>query len=181
MSIGDLPQERQEADARTPYAVARWKIRAAEEYLAIGGQPDGHRPTATAGQQHHRLKVCRVDVRARFAIDLDGYVVGIESRSDLLVLERLLLHHVAPMTRRIADAHENRLPFRLRAGERLVAPRVPVDRVVRMLTEIGASLEDQTIGEPRAAVRAHMAGPGPIPGTELGNGRAEARDELRGP
>ena len=74
-----------------------------------------------------------------------------------LVLERLALHDVAPVAGRVADRQEDRAVVRLRAGQRLRAPRVPVDRVVRVLEQVGAGLLGQAIGHARM-VPARRAG-----------------------
>ena len=43
------------------------------------------------------------------------------------VLERLALHHVAPVAGGVADRDEDRLVLAARSRERLLAPRIPVD------------------------------------------------------
>src|SRR5690348_17481321 len=48
-----------------------------------------------------------------------------------VVLERLALHHVAPVAGRVSDGEQDRLVLRLRAREGLLAPRVSVDGVLR--------------------------------------------------
>jgi hypothetical protein len=53
------------------------------------------------------------------------------------VFKRFVFHYVAPMTRRIADADQNRLVFGFCLGKRLVAPRKPFDRIMSVLEEIG--------------------------------------------
>ena len=62
-------------------------------------------------------------------------------------LERLVRHHVAPVARAVADGDEQRLVLGARALERLVAPLVPVDRVLGVLEEVRAR-------SPREAVHA---------------------------
>ena len=57
-----------------------------------------------------------------------------------LVLERLALHHVAPVAGGVADREQDRLVLRAGARERLLAPRVPVDRIVRVLEQVRARL-----------------------------------------
>ena len=66
--------------------------------------------------------------------------------SDAVVVvgERLVLHHVAPVTRAVADGHEERATALPRPGKRLVPPRVPVDRVAGVLEEVRAG----RLGEP---------------------------------
>ena len=54
-------------------------------------------------------------------------------------LERLVRHDVAPVARAVADRDEERLVLGPRALERLVAPRVPVHRVVGVLEEVRAT------------------------------------------
>jgi hypothetical protein len=60
------------------------------------------------------------------------------------ILERLVLHHVAPVARRVADRQQDRAIELARALERLLAPRIPLDGVVLVLEEVGAGL----LGEP---------------------------------
>ena len=146
VGVVHVAQHGQEAVARAAGAVARREVRAAEERLALGRQPDAHRPAARAGQRLHRGHVDRVDVGALFAVDLDADVVVVHHGGDLLVLERLLLHHVAPVAGRVADRQEHRLAQPARLVERLVAPRPPVDRVVRVLQQVRAGLVDQPVG-----------------------------------
>src|SRR4029078_13651637 len=57
----------------------------------------------------------------------------------------LRLLHVTPVASRIADRQEDRLGLAARLLERLVAPRVPVHRVVRVLQKIGAALAGETV------------------------------------
>src|SRR5690606_11789498 len=62
------------------------------------------------------------------------------------VLERLALHHVAPVAGGVADRQQDRPILRTRPGERLLAPGIPVDRVVLVLEEVRARLLGQAIG-----------------------------------
>src|SRR5581483_6015642 len=62
-----------------------------------------------------------------------------------LVGERLALHHVAPVTGGVADRDEQRLPFRPSPLQSLRTPRIPVDRVRRVLEEVGARLLRQPV------------------------------------
>jgi len=105
------------------------------------------------GQRLGRLHVAGVDVRPLLAVDLDGHEVTVEIGRGRLVLERLVRHHVAPVTRGIADADEHRHVTPRRLGEGLVAPLPPVDRIVLVLQQIGA----RTASEP---VR-HLQSPPP--------------------
>src|SRR5205085_586056 len=103
------------------------------------------RPAAVPRHHLHCLHVDGVDVGTLFTIDLDGDKVVIEDCRDRFVLERLALHHVAPVTRRVADREEHRLVLAPRFRERLVAPGIPVDRVVRVLQEVRRRFFGQTV------------------------------------
>jgi hypothetical protein len=87
-----------------------------------------------------RLHVDRVDVRALLAVDLDAHEVLVHVLGHVRVLERLAFHHVAPVTRRVADRHEDRPVLLARPRKRRFAPRLPRDRVVLVLEEVGRGL-----------------------------------------
>src|SRR5207245_7689071 len=57
-------------------------------------------------------------------------------------------HHMTPVTGAVADAEQDRFVLLARAGQRLRAPRIPVDRILRMLQQIRTGLL-------REAVRHH--------------------------
>ena len=126
--------------------LARREVGAAEERLSIGRQPDAHRPAARLGQRLHGGHVDRVDVGPLLAIDLDADVVAVHEGGDLFVLERLRLHHVAPVAGGVADGEKDRPSEPARLVERLVSPGTPVDRVVRVLQQVRARFEDQPVG-----------------------------------
>ena len=117
-------------------ARCRREVRAAVERLQLGCQPHAHRPSARARRRLHERHVHPVHVGALLAIDLDRDELAIEHGGDLVVLERLVLHHVAPVTRRVANRQEDRLVLQPRASERLFAPWIPVDRVVCVLQQV---------------------------------------------
>jgi len=97
------------------------------------------------GERDDCVHVEGVDVRPLLAVDLDADVVLVHERRRLVVLERLVLHHVAPVAGRIADGEEHGLVLGARLGEGLLAPGVPVDRVVGVLKEVGARLLGQAV------------------------------------
>ncbi len=119
-----------------PQRDCRRKVRAAVERLQVGRQPDAHRPAARSGRRLHERHVDAIDVGPLLAIDLDRDEVLVQHRRDVGVLERLVLHHVAPVAGRVADREKDRLVLGARPRERLVAPRIPVDRIVRVLEQI---------------------------------------------
>ena len=86
--------------------------------LPSGVRNTRHRPAALAGHRLDRVHVDRVQVRPLLAVHLDGHEPAVELRRGRLVLERLALHHVAPVARRVADRQEDRAvlpPARARA------------------------------------------------------------------
>ena len=72
-----------------------------------------------------------------------------------LVLERLALHHVAPVAGRVADREEDRLVLRPGLLQRLLAPGIPVHRVVGVLQQVGAGRRRQSVGVFRRGLVAH--------------------------
>ena len=131
-----------------PVPRLRRVVRAAEERLTLGREKDGHRPAAVPRERDDRVHVQRVDVGPLLAVDLDADEALVHQRRRRLVLERLVLHDVAPVAGRVADGEQDRLVLRARLREGLVAPRVPVDRVVRVLEEVRARF-----GARRLAIR----------------------------
>ena len=102
----------------------RRKIGAAEKRLELRRQEDRHRPSAGSGRRLHERHVDAVDVRPLLAVDLDRHEAGVERVGDRRVLERLVLHHVAPVTGRVANRQEDRLVLALAPCR---TPRRPTD------------------------------------------------------
>src|SRR5262249_41438283 len=115
-------------------------------------------PSALSGEELDRGHVDLVEVGAFFAVDLDADEVVVEQASDLLVLKALVLHDVAPVARRVADAEEDGTVELAGAFQRLGAPGVPVDGVVGVLPQIGAGFVDEAIGEVAALAHGALRG-----------------------
>ena len=113
----------------------RRPVGAAIERLQLGREEHAHRPAAAAGEHLHRVHVDLVEVGPLLAIDLDRHEVLVEQRGDRVVLEALVLHHVAPVAGRVADRKKDRLLLAARFFDRLVAPGIPVDRIVLVLEQ----------------------------------------------
>ena len=111
------------AKARHPLARLGGEVGAAVERDALGIEEGGQRPAAVPRHPLHRLHVDRVEVGALLAIDLDADEVLVHVCGRLGVLERLALHHVAPVASRIADRQQDRLVLRLGPLQGLVLPR----------------------------------------------------------
>ena len=86
-----------------------------------------------------------VDVRALLTVNFDAYEVLVHQAGDVLVLEAFPLHDVTPVAGRVAYAEQDRLVLAAGLGERLIAPGIPVHRIVGVLEQVGAALSGQPI------------------------------------
>ncbi len=121
------------------------EVGAAEDGLEVRREDHRERPACRLAQPLHRLDEERVEIGPLLAVDLDGDEAGVEEARGVVVLEGLLLHHVAPVAGGVAHGHEEEAALAARAIEGLGAPRVPVDGVVRVLLEVRARLPDQVV------------------------------------
>src|SRR5690606_31893283 len=113
--------------------------------LPFRGEEHGHGPAAMPRHPLHGRHVERVDVRPLLSVYLDVDEAIVHDRRRILVLERFSLHHVAPVTGGVADRQEDGAILRAGAFKRLVTPRVPVDRVVLVLEQVGAGFPRQAV------------------------------------
>ena len=127
-------------------AADRREVGAGVERHLLGRRERVQRPAAVAGHRLHRVHVDRVDVGPLLAVDLDADEVLVHVGRDLGVLERLVLHHVAPVAGRVADRDEQRHVALARLRERPLAPRLPVDRVVLVLQQVRRGLVGEAVG-----------------------------------
>ena len=97
------------------------------------------------------------------------------------VLERLVRHHVAPVARRVADRQEDRLVLGRARRERLLAPRVPVDRVVGVLAQVRAGLAGESVHTCRLRRARGGDGGRPVPTGSRACPTAIARSRRRAP
>ncbi len=132
-------------EARQPVPVTRREVRPGVERRAVRRQEHRHRPAALPGQGLRGRHVHRVHVRAFLAVHLHVHEVRVHVRGGRLVLETLVRHHVTPVARRVPHRQQHRHVPLARLSERLLAPRPPCHRVVRVLTEVRAALLTQTI------------------------------------
>ena len=65
---------------------------------------------------------------------------------------------MAPVAARIADGEKDQLAFLLRLGQRLLAPRKPINRIMGVLQEIGTRLLRQAIGVLRQLILRLLSG-----------------------
>src|SRR5262249_5486798 len=79
-------------------------------------------------------------------VDLDVDESTVHRRGDSGILERFVRHHVTPMARGVTDRQQDGLVLLARQPQRFLAPRIPIDRVVRVLLQIRAGLLRESIG-----------------------------------
>ena len=126
-------------------AVLGRKVGAAEERATVRCEPGAERPAAVSAHELHGRHVDIIEVGTLLPVDLDGDELVVEVRGDRLILERLAFHDVAPVAGRIADGEEDRLVLAPRLRKRLLPPRMPVDRVIRVLAQVRAGLGEETV------------------------------------
>ena len=133
-------------ERRPALEIGGWEVGAAVEGSTVGGEEHAHRPATGTGDGLDRLHVDGVDVGSLLAVDLHADERRVEALGHDGVLERLVGHDVAPVAGRVAHGQEDRPVLGRGPGERLLAPRVPVDRVVRVLLQVGTGLGGQAVG-----------------------------------
>ena len=130
----------------TPEARVGREVRAAEERAQVGGEEHVEGPSAAHAHRLHGRHVDAIHVGPLLPVHLDGNEPSVEQFRHRVVLERFALHHVAPVAGGVADREEDRLLLAPRLLERLLAPGIPVHRVVGVLEQVGALLADQPVG-----------------------------------
>ncbi len=128
-----------------PHPVFRRPVGAAVEGDTVRGNEDVERPTAVPRHRLHRRHVDRIEIGPLFAIDFDVDEMLVHDGGGALVLERLVLHHMAPVTGGVADADQHRFVLALRCLQCFLPPRIPIDGIVLVLEEIGARLACQPV------------------------------------
>ena len=175
--VGDPLQDLAERRHAVPGLVG--EVRARVERLPVRREEDRHRPAARAGHRLDRVHVDPVHVGTLLPVHLHSDEPRVEQGRGLGVFERLPLHHVAPVAGRVADRQEHGAVLGPGPREGLVAPRVPVDRVVGVLQEVGALLSDEPVrvalGHAASLARPRASHTSP----QVGAARAHARGRVR--
>ena len=103
-------------------------------------------PAATAlREQLMRSLVNLVHIWPLFAVDFDIDEQLVHQFGRGLILKRLVGHDVAPVTGRVANREQYRFARLLCQFERLAAPRIPVDRIVGVLQQVGAGFVGEAV------------------------------------
>ena len=135
--VEDAGEHRPEAGP--PILAIRWEVRTAEEDLSFRVEKRRQRPAALLGQCLDGALVTCVYIRTLVAIHLDADKMLVQETGQLGVLVGLAVHDMAPMTPDGADVEQHRFVGRLRRGECLGTPGVPMDRLMGRRLEIGRS------------------------------------------
>ena len=117
-----------------------WKVGSGKERLLIGGHEDRGRPPAAAGERLTNGHIHAVNIGPLLPVHLDGDEMRIQNLRNFGVLKALVRHHVTPVAGAVADAQKHGLVLPPGLVKRLAAPWIPVDRVFRMLQQVGTCL-----------------------------------------
>ena len=121
----------------TGQTVARFRreIGAAEERRPVfGHQEHGQGPAAgTPRQQLLRGLVDLVEIGPLLPVYLDIDEIAVHQVRSFLILKRLMRHDVTPVTGRITDRQQYRLPLSPGKPQRLITPRMPGNRIIGVL------------------------------------------------
>eukprot|EP01128_Nolandella_sp_AFSM9_P000241 TRINITY_DN10411_c0_g1_i1.p1 TRINITY_DN10411_c0_g1~~TRINITY_DN10411_c0_g1_i1.p1 ORF type:complete len:1009 (-),score=185.49 TRINITY_DN10411_c0_g1_i1:56-3082(-) len=115
------------------------------EGLQIRSEPDAHGPSTTSTCSLKIGHIDAINVRSLFAVHFDGHEEIIHHLRHLIILKRLVFHHMAPVAGGVTNREEDGLVLLPRLLERFFPPRVPIDWVVLVLEEVGRLLESQAV------------------------------------
>ena len=122
------------------------EVGAAVHGASVGQGEAVQGPAAPAGHQLHGGHVHLVHIGPFLSVHLDAHEAFVHDGGHRVVLEALVLHHMAPMAAAVAHAHQHQLVLLLRLVEGLIAPGVPVHGVVGVLQQVGAGLLCEAVG-----------------------------------
>src|SRR5882672_2433474 len=140
----NLLQETQEAGP--PLSLVRREISAAKEGFELRGEEHVQGPASLAGGRLHERHVDLVHVRPFLPVNFDADKMLVQEFGQLLFLERLAFHDMAPVAGRVTDAEKNRLVLLPRLFECFRAPGVPIDRIELVLQQVGRFLARKAVG-----------------------------------
>ncbi len=110
----------------------------AKERLALGREEHGERPAALRAHGLGRGLIELVDIGAFLAVDLHVDEQLVHQRRGFGIGEALVVHHMAPVARGVADGEQDRLVLGLGLGEASGPQGRQCDRIVLVEQKIGA-------------------------------------------
>ena len=135
--LGDAHEKLRPGDAALT-TIFRREVGATEKRPSIWETKDVQGPASVLGEQLYRFHVDMIKIGSLFAVYFDTYEMAVHQTGDIPVIETFVGHDVAPVAGAIADRDQDRLIVATSGFESLWAPRVPVDRIVRVLSQVEA-------------------------------------------
>src|SRR5579862_1088206 len=141
--MGDLTADRQESGLLA--SILARKIGSGEDRLLVGRQENRHGPAAAPARKLNGRHVRLVHIGPLFPVDLDAHEGLVKDRCNIVPLEGLVLHNMAPVAARVADAEKDWLILGVSLRESLAPPGKPIHRIVLVLKQIGRRLARKAI------------------------------------
>jgi hypothetical protein len=94
-----------------------------------------------------RFHVYAVQIGSFLPVDLDVDKVFIHQIGNFFILEGFVSHYMTPMAGGISNAQQDRLIFVFCPRQSFRPPRVPLNRIVGMLEEVGTGFPGKFIGK----------------------------------
>src|SRR5436190_23579884 len=113
-----------------------WKIGSANERFQVRGQPDAHWPAATAGGRLDESHINTINIGTFFPIDFDIHKFAIHDPGHVFAFERFVSHDMTPVASRVTNRQEDWFAFTTRFSKRYFTPRIPIDRIMRVLQTV---------------------------------------------
>ena len=128
------------------------EVGATVEDLTPLGEERGEGPASLPRDRPYGALVSAVDLGSFVPVDLHGDKPIVDDGRHFLVFVALPVHYVAPVAPHRADVQEDGLPLLGGQAEGLVAPRMPLDRLVGCAFQIGTGLVGEAVGSHRRLV-----------------------------
>src|SRR5215831_823344 len=125
-------------ESRPAKLVLGREIGPSEKRPAIRQQESGQWPAALPRNRADRGLVARIHVRSLVAVDFDRDEVLVDDLRDDGIFVAFSVNDMAPMAPHRADIQQNRFVLLFRTGKSFLVPFIPIDRLMRRGTEIGA-------------------------------------------
>src|SRR5579863_10130049 len=135
--VGIRDGEQHSLETRTPVMIVRRKICSTVEGLAVGGEKCSQWPAALSANRTDCDLIATVNVGTFITIDLHCDETLVDDVCNFGIVVRLAVHHVAPVTPHCANVEQDGLVLALGDGKGLLAPLVPLDRLVHGGTQVG--------------------------------------------
>src|SRR5579883_2915309 len=134
VGVGDGEEDAAEAGAAV--LVLGREISTAEKWFPVGHQEAGERPAALPTDGTNGGLIAGINVGSFVAIDFHGDEMLVDDLRDGRIFVALAVDHMAPVAPDRADVEQDGLALRLRGAESVLAPFMPVDRLMRGGTKV---------------------------------------------